>query len=218
MVLRNLKVNKITDVKHPFESEPSRKFKMISKKNEQYGYICFNALWCVSLLFFSCMSTFWCYQALRTYISQPVSTSVSIVKNESFTWPSITVCPHQSCYNKTILNNLGMKYNLTQYDLSYWNYQPFDLTSSNFNWEKYNYSQILSEAKYNAREDILYKCIYFNTDYYADSIRNCWYISSQLGTWKSYRTQDGFCHTFNAIPAVSEGNYISILLNYKLCD
>ena len=194
-------------------------FKKDSETKETKESICLRGLWWSLFFSLAAISFYWIYQVLNSYMSQPVTSSVSLVKNNSFTWPSISICPHQNCYNQTALELFSQEYNLTPFGaLGFLEFQPFNFTEGpgiGFDWEKYNYSEILAESKYREREDIVSSCFYLQTDVMDES---CWNISSALGNWSSYHTQDGFCHTFNPIPAVNVANYIKIALNFDFCE
>ena len=172
----------------------------------------------VTIFVLTGITAYWIYQVGVTYASEPVTATISMINNNTFTWPTFTFCPRMNCFNKTALIQLSQKYNLTLANLGYWDFNPFDVEKSNFNWDKYNYSEILSAAMYKRREDVIIGCEYLNTKYYNITGRNCLKESSELGTWKSYNTQYSPCHSFTPSPAINVGNFLRFYMNPHACD
>ena len=156
----------------------------------------------ISFVLLSGVAAFWISEVLGTYFAYPVNTAVTMVKNESFRLPSITICPFSSiaqkipCYDKTKLN----KYNLTEQTI-----------------QRPNYWEILSKIKYSRQEDCITDCTYVHTDYRDSQISNCTNTTTVLGSWKTYETQDSTCHTFTPIPAVSVIDYVQLFFKHDKC-
>ena len=123
------------------------------------------------LVFFG-ITIFWISEVLATYFSYPVNTAVTLVENDSFTLPSITICLLSSnfywtpCYNKTTIE----KYNIT-------NLSPDTIAL---------YYKFLEKAKYETKEDALgqSKCLYFHSD--NTDIIDCENSISSLGSWNTH--------------------------------
>ena len=60
-------------------------------------------LFWAAIILFTLAAGYWIIEILVTYSSEPVMAEVSIKKNKSFEWPSITIEPDYNCYNKDIV-------------------------------------------------------------------------------------------------------------------
>ena len=172
----------------------------------------------ITVFSLTCITIYWVYQVIVTYASNPVSSTISMIHNDTFTWPTFTFCPRINCFNRTAVNQLSKEYNLRLGSMGFWDFQPFDMENSAFDWNKYNYSEILEKAKFKRREDVLSDCKYLNTKYYNVSGRDCMREFSKLGTWKSYITQNSPCHSFTPTEATNVGNFIRFYLNPGTCE
>ena len=164
------------------------------------------------------ITLYWIYKVAKTYSSQPVTSTISMINNNTFAWPTFTFCPHRSCFNKTALTQLSQQYNLTLKNMTFWDSEPFNVDNSSFNWDKLNFSDILSAAEYKRKEDIVQWCEYLNSKYYKTDGKDCMKESSKLGKWSSYNTQYSPCHSFTPTPGTNVGNFLRIYLNPNLCE
>ena len=175
-------------------------------KNEQgRSKTCVRAVKWIGWLIFSGITIFWISKVLEKYLSYPVSTAVTLVKNETFTMPSITICPLTNifgfvpCLNET---------KLEMYNIS--DFRPGKFT---------RYYEILSQVKYDKKGDALAQlsCHYSIKQYRDEGILDCKNDTNILGSWKTYQTQETTCHTFTPIPAVGVNNYVNIILKHDPC-
>ena len=189
----------------------------IQSKNEEKSKFVKTLQW-IAYIAITCVALYWTIEVLTTYFSYPVSTSVTLEENDTYTWPILTVCPRQNCLNETIVSSMSEEYNLTYLNLTYWDSYPFDPEEGNFDWKNQTYHEILWKAKYRNIEDIIKTCYHIHTHHFnstSPALSDC--FNSALGSWKTYTTQDGVCHSFHPIPAVDIGNYIEFRLSHKKC-
>ena len=70
----------------------------------------------VAVTVVAAVASYWIYQVLTTYHSQPVSSRVTMKRNHTFTWPKFTLLPvnkFNKCANHTEMEELSLAYNLT---------------------------------------------------------------------------------------------------------
>ena len=171
---------------------------------------------------FTSVAIFWIIQVLTTYFSYPVSSVVNLVDNKTFVWPDITLCSGVTCFNETILEKMSQKYNMPYIGHTRtgdWTYPFMGYKQSNFDWDNHTIHEMLWKAKYTRLSDILATCEYIHRDglsggsgYSYDCLS-----SSKLGSWRTYATENGVCHSFHPIPAVDLSNRINLQLNHTKC-
>ena len=117
----------------------------------------------------SIIAVFWISKVFENYLSYPVYTKVTLIDNNTFNWPSITVCSHTMPW-KTCAKEL---------------------------------------------KDMLNFCTY---DRYDSEINDCRNKSSDLGHWRSYKTQHETCHTFTPIPTHRKVDSIELGFDFDSCN
>ena len=99
----------------------------------------------VAYITMSMAAIFWIWEVLANYFSYPVYSTVTLVNNETLTYPSISVCTrhryYTPCYNETELKMFN---------------------ASDYEWGKPTYFQIMSKVQYKSLEHLLYECSYMS--------------------------------------------------------
>ena len=181
---------------------------------------CLEILWWVLCLVCGVCASYAVYQMIQTYRSEPISSMVSMMVNDTFEWPTATFCLHEDlCYNQTAVQEIMEQNNLKPNTKAHKKNKkgrkgPFEFTSD---FDYVRYSEYILDSRYHLKENIIIRCEYSVTDRYGEtSTVDC--DRSKVGTWKSYETPGGTCHSFTSKPATDVQNSISFFLNFKLCS
>merc|ERR1712105_525531 len=90
----------------------------IQEKNVTMEKFLHGIYWIVVALLTSA-ATYWIYQVMQTYGEEAIFTTRNIVRNTTFSWPTITI-EGRRCYNTTALEELKKKHNFTLIDVDSW--------------------------------------------------------------------------------------------------
>lgn len=198
----------LIDVKHEL-SEMNKKLKDKEESKWMTGMYWFG--FCV----FAFIALFWIIQIITIYRSEPLSSTTKIIQNMTFEWPTISIWPYYSCFNKTALDEWKKEYGFIDTKLK--NAKriiPFEIPNRNFNWSVHNVSKMYLEGRYGPP---LYN--YAKVCIYRSSARNAEDCLQEptLGKWDTYTTQYAVFQAFSPVPASSIRDFVKIRLNTSLC-
>ena len=170
----------------------------------------------LSFIVFSGIAFYWISEVWISYFAYPVNTVVTLVKNETFTMPSITICP------QTIVTHYktGSKYPKTYFIPCYNETELKMYNISNFSPFTPFYHSILSKIRYDTREEVLglSTCSYSHNDFSDQGVYDCMKNTSGLGSWKTYQTQHAVCHTFTPTPATAFDDRVDFRIKLLPCN
>lgn len=178
-------------------------------------------LWWVCAAIFSSITIFWVERTISRYNSKPVTSVVSIKRNESFTWPALSICPDERCYNEEAVKDLSKHYNISRDNSA--DPELFKLTTftSKFDLNRYNYSDIVTKARFINRTSIISDCKYVSIRDSAElyNLTMCFDDVSAYHKWSTYNTRFAPCFKFvPTIPAKELWDYARIAIDTTVCN
>lgn len=159
--------------------------------------------WIVRIItfIFTCVAGYWIYETLVTFQSGSLYAATSIVHNASFTWPTITIEPPYTCFNKTAITELQKTYNITPNNK--WDaLAPFEV-KDDFDWSVSNASEIYLKSKYMPQVECTYMTKSLNET-------NC--------NGEEYIAQFNRKVAFRPDPAKNKDDFIHMTINTQNCD
>lgn len=187
--------------------------KCITKLDENQVTIslCFKLLWWICITIFTGIATYWTVTVINKYNSEPVTSTVTLRRDEAFPWPAVTVCPSTNCYNETARTNIKEKFNFEMSDEPYSG--PF--VNLETDWNLFNFSSLIKETYLRHRSDILDSCIITNSDgeHFCGEVD----FFGEFGRWESYSTVSSPCHSFIPPPMTTTDDDITWYLKSGVC-